>query len=231
MRWNCWPGLAGALVAMAVAGQAAAAVVVTTYSGTVAHGTDVTGVFGTAGADLSGLPFVAVFETDATAPGAVTAFGATSSSIGGGAPTPPVTGRIVINGIAQVFDGDFGLQTQTDDGVFEAFTHFASNHASDDDYGTLMAGGSGSGLDFLPDSDWRTFGASDLDLVASLFGSVDIFEYDAEAGVLVRRAFATLDVTGVSVPEPQAWALMILGFAGMGALLRYRRHTPARSSQ
>jgi hypothetical protein len=34
----------------------------------------------------------------------------------------------------------------------------------------------------------------------------------------------TADAGGASVPEPASWALMIVGFAGMGATLRRRRH-------
>jgi hypothetical protein len=30
------------------------------------------------------------------------------------------------------------------------------------------------------------------------------------------------------VPEPESWALMIVGFTGMGALLRSRRRSPSR---
>jgi hypothetical protein len=42
---------------------------------------------------------------------------------------------------------------------------------------------------------------------------------DSNAGVF----FDTVSVTGPAVPEPAAWALMIVGFGGVGAVLRRRR--------
>jgi len=231
MRRSRFGVLVGALAAAALAGQAAAAVVITTYKGTIANGTDVTGVFGTAGANLAGLSFIAVFETDSSAPGAIETFGATSSSIQGGGPTPPVTGKITIKGITEYFNGDTGLQTQSDNGSFESFFQYASNYVSDFDYGSLYAGGSGSGVNFLPGSDYRTFAGANLGAVPSFFGSMDIFAGDPETDDVFRRAFANLNITSVTVPEPEGWALMILGFGAIGALIRYRRHTPARSSQ
>jgi hypothetical protein len=35
--------------------------------------------------------------------------------------------------------------------------------------------------------------------------------------------FDNLDVTSTGVPEPESWALMLLGFGGLGAVLRARR--------
>jgi hypothetical protein len=62
--------------------------------------------------------------------------------------------------------------------------------------------------------------------------------YDARAGVgYVAHSVGTLeasqlvrDITfndGVSVPEPAAWTMMIVGFGGIGAVLRRRRSQPA----
>lgn len=55
--------------------------------------------------------------------------------------------------------------------------------------------------------------------------------YDARAGVgYVSHSIGTLDISrksalgGGPIPEPTAWMLMILGFGGVGAMLRQRRH-------
>ena len=44
---------------------------------------------------------------------------------------------------------------------------------------------------------------------------------------VVRGAHNT---SGGSLPEPASWGLMIIGFGGMGAVLRSRRRLPATSA-
>jgi hypothetical protein len=39
-----------------------------------------------------------------------------------------------------------------------------------------------------------------------------------------------MSVQGVAVPEPTSWALMLLGFGGMGAMLRSRRRPVAATA-
>jgi hypothetical protein len=46
---------------------------------------------------------------------------------------------------------------------------------------------------------------------------------DAGCTSFVSTGFATNGGPGVTVPEPATWAMMILGFGGIGALLRRRR--------
>jgi hypothetical protein len=57
----------------------------------------------------------------------------------------------------------------------------------------------------------------------NLFFVVDIAGFNATTGALVNtgRVGATLQA---GIPEPASWALMILGFGGVGAILRSRRH-------
>jgi hypothetical protein len=223
MRWGTFAAVAA--TAVVIAGQAAAAVMTITYRGTVGSGFDTTGVFGTAGANLAGLSFVAAFRTDTLTPGATTTLAATASSIEGNAP-PPVTGTFTLNGVTFVLDGDYGAQFQADDGSVESFQHYASNHVSSFDFAILFAGGFGTGADFLAGPDFRTFGATDFAAVPHLFGSFNTHAED-DAGVVVRDATANLDVLSVGLPEPQGWALMIAGFSGIGAMLRRRARAAA----
>jgi hypothetical protein len=36
---------------------------------------------------------------------------------------------------------------------------------------------------------------------------------------------AALDGVSLTVPEPATWAMMLVGFGGIGAMIRRRRHT------
>lgn len=51
------------------------------------------------------------------------------------------------------------------------------------------------------------------------------FLYYSDAGVQIDNL--ALEGTIAAVPEPATWAMMILGFGGVGATLRRRRHTLA----
>ncbi len=78
-----------------------------------------------------------------------------------------------------------------------------SNQSNDEDFMTLFATGNG-----------RTGNWNDISSAASPMGTQGaVAYYIAEAKATVTAA----------VPEPQAWALMISGFAGIGATLRRRR--------
>jgi hypothetical protein len=57
-----------------------------------------------------------------------------------------------------------------------------------------------------------TGSTSTLRLAADIPGNAGVF-------------FDTVSVTGPGVPEPASWALMILGFGGLGVMLRRRRAT------
>ncbi|THD61002.1 collagen-binding domain-containing protein [Phenylobacterium sp.] len=85
---------------------------------------------------------------------------------------------------------------------------------------------------------WNFEGASTLDFNTQMDGSVlaptsDVTNHSPIEGTLVAKdftqggevhlgTFAGIDI-GASVPEPSAWALMLTGFAGLGAILRRRR--------
>jgi len=69
---------------------------------------------------------------------------------------------------------------------------------------------------------------SDLVDGKNLFFVVDIASYNATTGALINtgRVGATLSgtpTTNSGAPEPASWALMILGFGGVGGVLRSRR--------
>lgn len=73
-------------------------------------------------------------------------------------------------------------------------------------------------------SGWQT---STLDFVYD--GTTPVLNFMAVGGpALAQPPFALLDgVSMISVPEPTTWALMIMGFGGVGAMVRSRRRQAA----
>ena len=58
-----------------------------------------------------------------------------------------------------------------------------------------------------------------------LLPSLGIYKYYdfVETAPAGGQNFLITSVSGTTVPEPEAWTLMIAGFGGMGAMLRRRR--------
>ena len=56
-----------------------------------------------------------------------------------------------------------------------------------------------------------------------LYFVVDVAAFGANNTVLTGNIGAVLRESQTAVPEPATWSLMILGFGGVGALLRKRR--------
>jgi hypothetical protein len=56
----------------------------------------------------------------------------------------------------------------------------------------------------------------------NLFFVVDVASYNPNGGALINTGRIGATIQG-GVPEPASWALMILGFGGVGAVLRTRR--------
>jgi hypothetical protein len=216
------------LGAIAFAQAASATVVSYTYSGHVDTGVDQIGLFGQTGVNLDGLDFVAVFLRNDTL--ATTLYQGSDSSYVRG--PQAVTAKLTIGGVTFDVAGRDGEQNQHDDG-YEGFQHFAAGHLGAVDLFAISTGIYPPGAyDHLAGPDYHSLTSLTTAETPGLVwrGRFDFYsdpidgQQDVTAGRLVPLALvvATIPDAG-AVPEPATWAMMITGFAGLGATLRRRR--------
>lgn len=206
---------AGAL-ALGISSAASAAIVVTTYEGTISEGTDDAGLLGTAGADLTGLAYAATFKVDTSIN-----FNAGTDIVSdyeeahaNGTTTPMLSAIFSVNG------GNLALALQPSAFAFLRLGNLLS-------HGSFFAGA--PQYNFLVNSpllpDHLNQGFSAITPTSS-----DFFILDGDTGFFAAGNVSLVSATVQGVPEPATWALMILGFGGAGAALRRsRRSAPALS--
>ena len=246
MRKNLLICAAAAAALLSLAGGARAATITYTYEGVFQSGLDAAGIFGTAG-DLTGVGFTAVFTRNHPAPGATIIADATRSLIEGDAPHVPIHGALTVNGVTRTFGASYGsLEVRRDfcapDCTQEAFVHFAANSDVAYDAGGTIRTTEGSAMilagfgepGFLPSLDFRTLPSLGLGDGVSFLGRAVFFTevFDEAADQILSEDVAfegfmapvslRVSTSVAAVPEPGAWALMIVGFATAGAVLRRR---------
>jgi opacity protein-like surface antigen len=214
--------------AMAAASAASAAIVTVTIDGTVAQGFDNFQTFG--GGNLAGDAFQAVFKFDTSAP----AFSQSNSQvtfINGGSEFPIVSpslgASITINGDTATIAGSYygELWASRGGGITEQM-----DTAYDDSVGVNGEDLSKITIDsfgLLPGTIDQPIAKTTL--LGDSSGQVQILTSNAGG---VQNAFADLVATSLTetvagVPEPASWALMLCGFAAVGATLRARRRPAA----
>ncbi len=222
---------AGVALSLILVNIAAAATVVTTFTGTVSVGLDRTGLFGAPGASLAGDAFKAVYTTDDTAPGAVSSSTTRfDSQITGGPGVSPVKASLEINGVTFFVSGGAGGETRRggDTNPTSSVTLFAAG----DDANTGLSNFVSSFTDhFSLSSDYH---AALNHVVRSDDGTGDYFFTGDGTNTFAWAKFDVATVTvqsvGGAVPEPGPWALMVLGIGGLGAVLRRRSRNVERWS-
>ena len=221
------------VASLALAGQASATVHNLTYKGAVTSAHDLTAEFGAG--PLVGQSFIAHVIYDDAKAGATNTGNVYADFYHGFGAANPVTATIMLNGFTRSF-GASGGQDYRFDRVLQPNCQFSCSQAgfeqnAEDRYtvnglytlnyinlGGISSDGSLHGIAHTAPN--YTNPPIDLYAFVNIFQQ-DIFTLDA-------RHDATLTVkidsiTGGGVPEPGAWALMLVGFGGMGALLRRRR--------
>ena len=233
---------------------ASAAVYVASFSGIVSAGTDFTGVFGAAGRNLTGLNISTVMTYDTalgtvtSGPAFTSQLGGTTHA----APSFLVSTRVTIDGASYDLEGGTTEEMTQRSAAFTPGATKGTVYAISDyqEYGPFIPSPgiiglvarhvftvnvAAVGLPGAPQDVSTTLG----DGYASLY--LLRHDYNLQGNTFVQRAEAFYTPTTVSfaeyvappgggggnvgvVPEPGAWALMILGFGAAGSALRRRRN-------
>lgn len=228
MRMNSRLGLL--LLASVVTSAPAAAVVrVATYTGTLASGYDLAGIFGAANSDLTNLPYVATITYD-TLKGLRYINGAGypgSDEVQGG----------TFNGLSSpITDFKVTIKSMNYSFVFSYFSDVTTASTLQQNYSSASASGQDGFSDFVY---VQAFGSGLFPIsletnflsTADLRGDFNIISADHQV-ILAQGRLNSPGVYSVSdplppavntVPEPTSWAMFIAGFGLIGSMLRTRR--------
>ena len=211
---------------------ASAATILITYTGTVSYGMDTTGVFGTAATDLTGKAFTSVYTLNYPTFGAADISGTTYHETQGGAffnNASPQSAQITINGVTKSLSGAYsGVHLlQTLPGKFSMIF----DNAGTDGQNTINNSVSTDGNDVINSlnfSDPVSYNLKFGDYGYGAFQFGHLFDSDPVNDAIGDLKTLSVKVESVgAVPEPATWALLLMGFAMVGATLRIRRREPA----
>jgi hypothetical protein len=214
-------GLVVAMGAALAAGRAEALDLIVTYTGTVTSGFDTSGVFGGANSDLSGDPFSVTYTINPETPGLNITVAPGYSGVSGYGAADPATAVLTINGstlyIGLGYEGDAFAQANGTY-VVEHDAYYSQN--------TFVATGIYNNQDneFTTGKYWLplSYTVKPGDEASGLFAVGD--NGQSAYGDL---AVASVNITTGGLPEPGVWAIMLVGFFGVGAAVRdRRRHVP-----
>ena len=228
-------GLAAALTICAFAAPASATVMLVTYTGKVVVGgyddgagglykdTDDAALFGARGAHLGGADFTATFLYDThlgvdshtpVGPDDHTRVGGTSSGDGGVIPVLDAT--LKINGVTQ----HLGLGSKF--GSIRVFNGLVAQFYQPSPPNLMGFRNTIAGVTELD----QTF---DTDLAGVVSAGANSFIMSFPPGAPTILNFSVTHATAIesAIPEPAAWALMLLGFGGIGSVVRRRRSVAA----
>jgi hypothetical protein len=228
-------GVVAASVFFGIVSTASADIVYVTYSGTVLSGNDPIGIFGAPGSSLAGDAYTTFYIFN-TSVGEIHSDPFFNSDLGGAAgyaqPSPSLGAVLTINGISMGIGGaSAGYLYGIDFGDFSRSYDFAGdpsrsvfNQMSDPTRSIPVSINMPFTYTVTPANGGYGQGQAML--------GIDPVNH---AGFLIDLVPTTVTVSVPgAVPEPSTWAMMLLGFAGLGfAAYRQknsRRPNPARAS-
>jgi hypothetical protein len=151
----------------------------------------------------------------------------------GASGTITTNGTIGVLNASDIIDWNITLQYPGPAGVGNAFTLTSSNSFVASEFTTdLTADTAGLHWNFFA-NDQQIFDIQVLSIPPSCNCSLVLAtDYNSSNGHVMRAfglnyalsAVPSSDLIGTSVPEPSTWAMMLLGFAGLGFAFRQSRH-------
>jgi hypothetical protein len=214
--------LACAALGALLSTSAFADIVTETYTGTV-MGTDYAGYFGTAGSDLSNTSFTATYIFDTNHTGSdqySTSF--IEYTKGFNLNSPAISASLAINGQTLTFAtngiyySELLAQNLATSGYFQSFAQVHSNSGADLSNYIYTNDPNAPNLTVLTTPFNYTLNTQ------YSYDNSNSFQYWSDNLTLLPTTVTLTD----GVPEPSTWAMMILGFAGIG-FMTYRRKSPA----
>jgi PEP-CTERM motif len=221
---------AAAVVALAGLSSSASADIITmTYTGTVASvtgGSDTLDLFG--GGNITGDDFSVVFTFD-TSKGTLTSGGSVHSGASGDgtfSPTVYTIGGVSNSLVQSIVDSAAGAQTGFN-GVGDSILNgIIAGHTGASTGASILTGGANSGR-IAPDD----FTTNSTVVAGCGFcgagGNLNVGGEDIEFTVEKEVTFDTTTAVTSGVPEPSTWAMMILGFCGVGFMACRRKNQEA----
>lgn len=222
--------IAATITSLTIATSASAEVL--TFIGTVGAGAvDLYDTWGAGQTGISGLDFKMIFNVN---PANGRYFSGTSnggnfvSALGGAyyADISPVSATLTINNHTETFGSWLGVDRVDQQSLPSSAM---SVEAWNDFYNNIQAGAYAYDLSTFPLSlsssyDFAVGGTGPVFAYAN-FHLYDPDPVDTHGSLVITHISSVADVTA-AVPEPSTWAMMILGFAGIG-FMAYRRRNSA----
>jgi hypothetical protein len=220
------------VVTLGFTGTAQAVTINVEAIGTFTDGTDQTGVFGAAGTNLTGLSVVMDYQFDTTlgtthvSPGFTEILGGSSY----GTTTPLITSTVTVEGTSVSISG-VSYSWMVDHNLGGTIVHqYVTAESGTTGSAIFLSSGSGSIPDSLTTPFSATFpaggsnGNANGEFVIGRSGVVDghFVSQNASGGFNISEITVNNGPILSAVPEPSTWAMMLLGFAGIGFIATSR---------